>query len=81
MITSAEDLAAEDAVHARYAADAWREILYVAQHLQPDADVLDVRHAGQVWARLRRAWLAAGEPGTFVDFADAALGTVHEEVA
>jgi hypothetical protein len=41
--------------------------------LEPDADVLDVRRAGQVWAPLRRAWVAAGEPGTFEQFADTAL--------
>ena len=75
------DAEAEDAAQRQYAAAAWREILHVAQRIQPDADVLDVRRAGQVWAPLKRAWIAAGEPGTFVAFADTALRTVHEEAA
>ena len=81
MITTIDDLAAEDAIQAQYAATAWREIGHVAQRLQPDADVLDVRCAGLEWARLRRAWVAAGEPGTFMAFVDAALATVQEEAA
>ncbi len=52
-ITSAEEVAAEDAVQRQFAATAYAEVLHVAQRLQPDADVLDVRRAGQVWARLR----------------------------
>ena len=54
-----DDCAAEDAAH--------------AQHLQPNADVLDVRRARQVWARLGRAWVAAGEPDMFGAFAETAL--------
>lgn len=73
MITSVEDLAAEDALQAQYAATAWREILHIAQCLQPDAGVLDVRRAGQVWAPLRRAWVAAGEVESFMEFVDAQL--------
>lgn len=73
IITSADDLAAEDVIQAQYAADAWREIRHVARRLQPDADVLDVRRAGLEWARLRQAWVAAGELGTFGAFADTAL--------
>jgi len=78
MITTAEDLAAEDAVQQQYAAAAYAEILHIAQRMWPDADVLDVRYAGQVWAPLRRAWVAAGEPGTFAQFADRALATLHD---
>lgn len=76
-----QDLAAEDAAQAQYAAVAWREVLHVAQRVQPDADVLDTRRANLVWAPLKRAHIAAGEPGTFMEFADTALATVHEEAA
>jgi hypothetical protein len=72
-ITSAEEVAAEDAVQRQFAATAYAEVLHVAQLLQPDADVLNVRCVGQVWVRLRRAWVAAGEPDTFTQFADTAL--------
>ncbi len=78
MTTIAEDLAAEDAAHTQYAAVAWAEIRYVAQCLQPDEDVLDTRRAGLEWARLRRAWVAAGEPDTFGAFADTALATLND---
>lgn len=81
IITSADDIAAEDAIHAQYAATAYAEIEHIAQHLQPDANVLDVSRAGVVWRSLRRAWHAAGESGTFVDFADEQLAAVHEEAA
>ncbi len=57
------------------------EIVHIAQRLQPDADVLDIRRAGVVWRLLRRAWHAAGEPGTFVDFADEQLAVVQEDAA
>ncbi len=71
-----EDRAAErELVQTSYA-----EIEHIAQVLQPDADVLDLHHAGVVWRLLRRAWHAAGEPGPFIAFADTALATVHEEV-
>jgi hypothetical protein len=73
MITTTTDLAAENAVQQQYAGAGYAEILHVAQRLEPDADVLDVRRAGQVWAPLRRAWVAAGEPGTLEQFADTAL--------
>lgn len=73
MITTVEALAAEDAAQQQFAAAAYAEILHVAQQLQPDADTLDVRQAGRVWAPLKRAWLAAGEPGTFAQFAETAL--------
>ncbi len=73
--TPEERAAERQLVEACYA-----EIEHIAVLLQPDADVLDLHHAGCVWRLLRRAWHVAGEPGTFVDFADAALATVHEEV-
>ncbi len=70
-----EDRAAErQLVEACYA-----EIEYIAQLLQPDAEVLDIHHAGVVWRLLRRAWHRAGEPNTFAQFVDTALATVLEE--
>lgn len=76
-----DGLTAEDAAQRQFAAAAWREILHVAERLQPDADVLDVRRAGQVWARVRRAWVAAGELSTFGEFADQALATAEQKAA
>ncbi len=72
-----EDRAAER----QLASDSYAEIEHIAVLLQPDADVLDLHHAGVVWRLLRRAWHVAGEPGTFVDFADAQLAVVQEDAA
>jgi hypothetical protein len=57
------------------------EVMHIAQRLQPDADVLDLHHAGVVWRLLRRAWHAAGEPDTFVEFANEQVAAVQEEAA
>lgn len=81
IITSAADIAAENAANAQLVATVWADIRYIARRLQPDADVFDTRHAGQVWAGLQRAWVAAGEPGTFQQFVDEALATVGKEAA
>ncbi len=54
------------------------EIMHIAQRVQPDAEELDLHHAGCVWRGLRRAWHMAGEPGTFVAFVDTALATVAD---
>ncbi len=59
----------------------YAEVEHIAVLLQPDADVRDLHRAGVVWRLLRRAWHAAGEPGTFVDFADEQLAVVQEEAA
>jgi len=77
LASTPEDRAAE----AQLGHDVLVEVLHVAQCLQPDVDVLDLHHAGVVWRLLRRAWHAAGEPGTFTEFADTALATVQEEAA
>ncbi len=68
------------AAERQLASDSYAEIEHIAVLLQPDADVLDIHRAGVVWRLLRRAWHAAGELGTFTDFADAQLAAVHEEV-
>ncbi len=72
--TPEERAAEQQLVEACYA-----EIAHIAVLLQPDADELDLHHAGIVWRLLRRAWHQAGEPGTFTDFADAQLAVVQEE--
>ncbi len=74
--TSEERAAEHELVQACYA-----EVEHIAVLLQPDADVLDIHRAGVVWRGLRRAWHAAGEPGTFEQFADTVLATVHETAA
>ncbi len=74
--TPEERAAEQQLVEACYA-----EIAHIAVLLQPNADVLDIRRAGVVWRLLRRAWHAAGEPGTFTDFADEQLAVVQEDAA
>ncbi len=77
LASTPEDRAAEhQLVQTCYA-----EITHIAQQLQPDADVLDMRRAGVVWRDLRRAWHQAGELGTFMAFADEQLATVAKEAA
>ncbi len=71
----------ERAAERQFVEACYAEIVHIAQLLQPDADVLDLHHAGCVWRLLRRAWHVAGEPGTFVDFADAQLAVVQEDAA
>ena len=77
LASTPEDRAAEQ----QLASDSYAEIRHVARRLQPDAEALDIHRAGLVWRGLRRAWHIAGEPGTFEQFADTALATVHEEAA
>jgi hypothetical protein len=71
----------ERAAERQLADHSYAEIEQIAVLLQPDADGLDIHHAGVVWRGLRRAWHMAGEPDTFTAFADAALATVHEAAA
>ena len=71
----------ERAAERQLASDSYAEIAHIAVLLQPNADELDLHHAGIVWRLLRRAWHMAGEPDTFAQFADTALATVQEEAA
>ncbi len=59
----------------------YTEIAHVAQCLQPEADELDMHRAGVVWRGLRRAWMEAGEPDTFTQFASRVLANVAQEHA